>query len=131
MGEVMRELTGKELNAVAGGDALGDTMIDIGEDMQRWSRPVAVLPSYGKVAGPLMYSVGTALIKQGEKRNQSTGIGGGISPPGGGPGGGGQPPGGGSGGGGIGGGGGGGGGDLPTVCKDTSGGYECHPINPF
>ncbi len=126
----MRALTMEEVKVVAGGDALGDTMIDVGHDLQNWSPVVMAMPAYGRVVGTLMVAAGTALVKQGERRN--AGAGSGVGGSGGGSEGGQGGNSGGGGGGGFGGGGGGsgGGGDLPTICKDGAGGYTCHPINP-
>lgn len=125
----MRTLTVGEMQFVAGADALGDTMIDVGEKMQNWGALVTTFGAPGKIAGPTMIASGKLLVSYGVQRNNSTGGGGGI-------GGGGEGPGPGSGGGGSGGGSGGGGGgygggdggsgDYDTTCHTgPRGEYVC------
>lgn len=62
----MRALTMEEVQWVAGGDAAGDFMIDVGRGLQNWSPVIGALNNRAGMGAAL---VGTALVNQGERRN--------------------------------------------------------------
>jgi len=62
----------EEVRWVAGGDNIGDTMIDLGERAQDAGILISSFGAIGKVVGPIVTAGGVFLVKQGKKRNEST-----------------------------------------------------------